>query len=146
MGRETTKPWLESICLDRAVTAVVYLVPTYRDDGGFVRPFPMNCLGRHLPRLCGAFRRAAFTTLLTICLVSVASAQNPVTIKIKAQGGSTIAPGFSGFNVPQPRNGVVYYDPKFVAVSTLFKAGWVRYPAGTASMAFDWTTGHTDIT
>jgi len=76
----------------------------------------------------------------------VTRAQNPVTIKIKAQGASTIAPGFSGLNVPQPRNGVEYYDPKFVTVSTPFKAGWLRYPAGTASMDFDWTSGHTNIT
>jgi len=69
-------------------------------------------------------------------------AQNAVVIRIKSQGSSTIAPGFSGFNVPQPRNGVEYYDPKFVATVTPLRAGWVRYPAGTASMDFDWSTGH----
>jgi hypothetical protein len=84
--------------------------------------------------------------MLTVGLVPVVRAQNPVTIKIKAQGASTIAAGFSGLNVPQPRNGVEYYDPKFVPFATALKAGWVRYPAGTASMAFDWTTGHTNIT
>jgi hypothetical protein len=56
-----------------------------------------------------------------------------------------MAPGFSGFNVPQPRNGVEYYDPKFVAAAKPLRAGWVRYPAGTASMDFDWTTGHANL-
>ena len=36
------------------------------------------------------------------------------------------------------RNGVEYYDPKFVAAVTPLKPGWLRFPAGTGSMAYDW--------
>ncbi len=82
--------------------------------------------------------------LLLLGALPVVQAANPVVIKIKSQPSSPIAPGFSGFNTPQPRNGVEYYDPKFLAAATPLKAGWVRYPAGTASMDFDWTTGETN--
>lgn len=53
-----------------------------------------------------------------------------------------LPPGFSGFNVPQPRNGVEYYDPKFIAAVAPLKPGWLRFPGGTVSMAFDWQAGH----
>ncbi|MFN7998753.1 MAG: hypothetical protein U0Q18_34335 [Bryobacteraceae bacterium] len=47
--------------------------------------------------------------------------------------------------MPQERNGVEYYDPKFIAAVTPLKPGWVRYPAGTASLAFDWTAAHMNV-
>jgi hypothetical protein len=43
------------------------------------------------------------------------------------------------------RNGVEYYDPKFVAAVTPLKPGSLRFPGGTSSMAFDWNTGHVNI-
>ncbi|MGA2738087.1 MAG: hypothetical protein ABSG65_11650 [Bryobacteraceae bacterium] len=90
------------------------------------------------------FHLAAAVALSTLGLLPTVQAQNSVTIKIKSTGASPITPGFSGFNTPQPRNGVEYYDPKFLAAITPLKPGWVRYPAGTASMDFDWTVGETN--
>jgi hypothetical protein len=114
-----------------------------------VRQFTPRCAGggslrRYRERLQGRLQCLAVAASLTLGLLPVVHAQNPVIIKIKAQGASPIAPGFSGFNTPQPRNGVEYYDPKFIAAATPLRAGWLRYPAGTASMDFDWTTGHTN--
>ena len=72
-------------------------------------------------------------------------AATPVTIKIKTQPPTTINAGFSGFNVPQPRNGVEYYDPKFLTAATPLNPGWLRFPGGTDSLDFEWTTGQTNI-
>ena len=95
-------------------------------------------------RLHGGSRWMAVTALLTLGWLPVVHAGNPVVIRIKTKPSAPIAAGSSGFNTPQPRNGVEYYDPKFVAAATPLRGGWVRYPAGTASLAFDWTTGHTN--
>ena len=81
-------------------------------------------------RLHGAVRLMAVTALLTLGWLPVVHAGNPVVIRIKTKPSAPIAAGFSGFNTPQPRNGVEYYDPKFVAAATPLRAGWVRYPAG----------------
>jgi hypothetical protein len=114
-----------------------------------VRQTLLECAGagsvRHpRGRFHGGFRLAAAAALLMPGWLPVLHAQNSVVIKISSKGASAIAPGFSGFNTPQPRNGVEYYDPKFVAAATALRPGWVRYPAGTASMDFDWTTGETN--
>jgi arylsulfate sulfotransferase len=68
----------------------------------------------------------------------------PVVININAQTSSAIPAKFSGFSAPQPRNGVEYYDPKFLSAVTPLEPGWIRYPAGTVSMPFEWQTGHTN--
>jgi hypothetical protein len=44
------------------------------------------------------------------------------------------------------RNGVEYYDPKFLGVVSSLKPGVLRFPSGTASMDFDWNTAHVDMT
>jgi len=84
------------------------------------------------------------------CLAPPAGAGTRVTVNIKTQSTSPIAAGFSGYNAPQLRNGVEYYDPKFVAAVAPLKPGWLRFPAGTASMAYDWNPldasgGHINI-
>lgn len=87
-------------------------------------------------------RNCLLTALLTLGVLRAAPGAKPIVIEINTQSAAPLAAGFSGFNVPQPRNGVEYYDPKFMAAVTPLKPGWVRYPGGTSSMAFDWTTGH----
>jgi arylsulfate sulfotransferase len=79
----------------------------------------------------------------TNCSITAASPA-PVVININTQTASVIPPKFSGFSAPQPRNGVEYYDPKFLSAVTPLKPGWIRFPAGTASMPFDWQAGHTN--
>jgi hypothetical protein len=88
----------------------------------------------------------ATSALLMLGLLPVVHAASPVVINIKTQPAATIAAGFSGVNLAQPRNGVEYFDPKFVAAATPLKPGWVRYPGGTVSMDFDWSTGYTNTT
>jgi len=68
----------------------------------------------------------------------------PAVININTKTSSVIPAKFSGFSAPQPRNGVEYYDPKFLSAVALLKPGWIRFPAGTASMPFDWQAGHTN--
>jgi hypothetical protein len=84
------------------------------------------------------------------CIAPAASAGTRVAININTGTSSPLAAGFSGFNTPQLRNGVEYYDPKFVAAVMPLKPGWLRFPAGTGSMAYDWNPqdasgGHIDI-
>lgn len=85
------------------------------------------------------------------CLTPSADAVGvKVAINISTQTSSPLAAGFSGYNTPQLRNGVEYYDPKFVAAVAPLFPGWLRFPAGTASMAYDWNPqdsygGHIDI-
>jgi len=79
-----------------------------------------------------------------------AQAGTKVSINLDTLTSTPIAAGFSGYNAPQMRNGVEYFDPKFVTAVAPLKPGWLRFPAGTASMAYDWnpldpTGGHIDI-
>jgi hypothetical protein len=57
-----------------------------------------------------------------------------------------LAPGFSGFHDEYILNGVEYYDPKYIPFVQALKPGWLRYPGGTPSMAFDWQAGHLNTT
>src|ERR1700683_2418554 len=82
-----------------------------------------------------------FGTIIGLALSPLLRAA-PVLIAVETQTATPLAGGFSGFNVPQPRTGVEYFDPKYVAAVTPLKPGWVRFPGGTVSMAFDWQAGH----
>jgi len=88
--------------------------------------------------------------VVALSLVSDALAQDPAVISIETKHGTALAPGISGWNAPQLRNGVEYYDPKFVAAAKPLNSGWLRFPAGTASLAYDWNPadpfgGHIDL-
>jgi hypothetical protein len=89
--------------------------------------------------------------VLVAVLAPLGFAGTRVAINVTTQTTTPIAAGFSGVNVPQLRNGVEYFDPKFIAAVAPLKPGWLRFPAGTASLAFDWNPanssgGHIDIT
>jgi hypothetical protein len=81
---------------------------------------------------------SAIGLVLAVCLAPLGIAGTTLAINVKTQTSTTIAPNFSGFNAPQLRNGVEYFDPKFVAAVAPLMPGWLRFPAGTASMAYDW--------
>jgi len=90
-----------------------------------------------------------FRVLLLLAAVATALAQGtqPLQIRVETSDATPLALGFSGLNQAQPRDGVEYFDPKFVAASIPLKAGWVRFPGGTVSLAYDWnpadpTGGH----
>jgi len=94
---------------------------------------------------------AALAVVMVACLTPRADAgtNTKVTVNINTQTASTMAAGFSGFNAPQLRNGVEYFDPKFMAAVAPLKPGWLRFPGGTSSMAYDWNPldasgGHID--
>jgi hypothetical protein len=81
-----------------------------------------------------------------VTMAPVACAAVPGTvISFSTKTPIAIPPGFSGFNTPQMRNGVEYYDPKFLAAVTPLTPGCLRFPAGTASMDFDWNAGHVNM-
>jgi hypothetical protein len=82
--------------------------------------------------------------MLTVMPFAQAAAAGTV-ISINTQTPIPITTGFSGFNAPQMRNGVEYYDPKFLAAVAPLMPGCLRFPAGTASMDFDWNAGHVNI-
>ena len=111
-------------------------------------------MSRHFTRgLSGSVCPLLIAIVAVLEAFSVARAANPsIVVNIKTGASTTVplAPGFSGLNAPQPKNGVEYYDPKIIAAVSQLKPGWLRFPGGTASMAFDWnpanpTGGHINI-
>ncbi len=75
-----------------------------------------------------------FTILAAIPVIDITSAT-----------ATPLAPGFSGFDDEYLINGVEYWDPKYIAMVQPLKPGWIRYPSGTPSMAFDWETAHMNL-
>jgi hypothetical protein len=59
---------------------------------------------------------------------------------------TTIATGISGFQDEYTLHGVEYNDPKYVPMVQGLKPGWIRYPGGITTMAFDWQTAHENTT
>lgn len=69
-----------------------------------------------------------------------AFAQTSATIDISTAQPTALNPGFSGFNY----EGAASYEPydyQFNAVAGQLSPGWIRYPGGIVSDAFDWQTG-----
>ena len=66
--------------------------------------------------------------------------QEPASIDIDAVHTTPLNANFSGFNdeVTFP---VEYYDYRFNNLAAQLSPGWVRYPSGIFSDAFDWQTG-----
>src|ERR1039458_4061590 len=69
-----------------------------------------------------------------------AFAQVAATVNISTSQTTPLNPGFSGFNY----EGAASYEPydyQFNAVAGQLSPGWIRYPAGISSDAFNWQTG-----
>jgi uncharacterized protein (TIGR03437 family) len=66
--------------------------------------------------------------------------QVSATVDIDSQQTAALNRNFSGFNdeVTFP---VEYYDYRFNNMAAQLSPGWVRYPSGLFSQAFDWQTG-----
>lgn len=77
---------------------------------------------------------------LGLVLESEAQAQVDVVVSFVTTNSTPLNPGFSGFNTTAD-NAVEYYDTNFQQIVTTLSPGWLRYPAGTESDAFDWMTG-----
>jgi hypothetical protein len=71
---------------------------------------------------------------------SGALAQTSATIDISTTQSTPLNPNFSGFNdeVVFP---VEYFDYRFNSLAAALSPGWVRYPSGMFSDAFNWQTG-----
>jgi hypothetical protein len=61
-------------------------------------------------------------------------------ISVTTTSTTPLAPGFSGFNDAYLLHGIEYWDPKWLAAVAPLDPGWIRFPAGTLSFAFDWQT------
>jgi hypothetical protein len=63
-----------------------------------------------------------------------------VTVNFVTTAATPLNPGFNGFN-NNLKNAVEYYDPNFQQILTTLSPGWLRFPGGTDSEAFDWVSG-----
>src|SRR5689334_20169805 len=74
---------------------------------------------------------------------SATRTSDPATVRvvIDSHSASPVEPGFAGYNVALMDVAFGYRDRRFAAQVKRLAPGWLRYPAGTRSEAFDWTTG-----
>src|SRR5579863_1874947 len=63
-----------------------------------------------------------------------------VIVNFVTSGATPLNPGFNGFN-NNLKNAVEYYDPNFQKILKTLSPGWLRFPGGTDSEAFDWVSG-----
>jgi serine/threonine protein kinase len=77
---------------------------------------------------------------LGLALESQAQVQSTVLVSFVTTNSTPLNPGFSGFNNPL-KTAVEYYDTNFQLMATSLSPGWLRFPAGTESEAFDWSSG-----
>jgi hypothetical protein len=62
-------------------------------------------------------------------------------VSVQTSGPTALSSGFAGYNVALMYSGVEYPDPNLSALAAGMSIGWLRYPGGTGSDTFDWTTG-----
>src|ERR1017187_6371902 len=67
-------------------------------------------------------------------------------ISLTTTSTTPLAQGLSGFNDAYLEHGIEYWAPKWLAAVSPLKPGWIRFPAGTLSMAFDWQAAHMNTT
>jgi hypothetical protein len=63
-----------------------------------------------------------------------------VTVNFVTTAETPLNQGFSGFS-QSLNNAVEYYDTNFQHMLTTLSPGWLLFPAGTESEAFDWASG-----
>jgi hypothetical protein len=105
----------------------------------------MNCGNRFT---CFAIPLVLVLCLGTVCVPSARAQVSPtasaalpiVTVNFVTTGATPLNPGFNGFN-NNLKNAVEYYDPNFQHILATLSPGWLRYPGGTDSEAFDWASG-----
>jgi len=69
-----------------------------------------------------------------------ASDATNVTVNFVTTTSTALNPGFNGFN-GNMKNAVEYYDTNFQHILATLSPGWLRFPGGTDSEAFNWATG-----
>ena len=63
-----------------------------------------------------------------------------VIVNFDFTAATPLNPGFNGFN-SSLKNAVEYYDPNYQCILKTLSPGWLRFPGGTDSEAFDWASG-----
>jgi hypothetical protein len=63
-----------------------------------------------------------------------------VSVNFVTTNSTPLNPGFSGFS-HSLNDAVEYYDTNFQHILTTLSPGWLLFPAGTESEAFDWVSG-----
>ena len=64
-----------------------------------------------------------------------------VEVTIRSGVSRRLAPGFAGYNVALMESTISYRDPALASATAALGPGWLRFPAGMRSDAFDWRTG-----
>jgi len=84
----------------------------------------------------------------TLCVPEVRAQVSPsapatspgVTVNFVTTASTPLNPGFNGFN-GNMKNAVEYCDTNFQRNLATLSPGWLRFPGGTDSEAFNWATG-----
>jgi hypothetical protein len=86
----------------------------------------------------------------TLALASLAAARSQalrvaerstVSVLVDTHDVRPLAPGFAGYNVALMSIPLAYTDAHLAAAARRLSPGWLRFPAGTRSEAFDWHSG-----
>ena len=77
---------------------------------------------------------------LGLALEGEAQAQVDVVVSFITTNSTPLNLGFGGFNNGL-KTAVEYYDTNFQLMAASLSPGWLRFPAGTESEAFDWSSG-----
>jgi len=92
-------------------------------------------------------RLGLVAVLCTLCLPRAraqaytdATTTSPLVVSFATAASTPLNPGFNGFN-GNMKNAVEYYDTNFQRILTTLSPGWLRFPGGTDSEAFDWSSG-----
>jgi hypothetical protein len=86
-------------------------------------------------------RSAIIALMFTWPLAAQSQSNTTVYVSINSRHHTQIEPGFAGYNVALMYVAFDYRYLPFGAQARRLNPGWLRYPAGTRSEAFDWTTG-----
>lgn len=89
----------------------------------------------------GAVSSYTFTNVTANHTISVTFTVVTASVSIASAGATPLSQGFAGYNLALVWYGVSHRDLNFRAVAATLSPGWLRFPAGTGSLSFDWTTG-----
>jgi hypothetical protein len=81
--------------------------------------------------------------LASLCRPPEAGAQGILPVLFVTTNASPLNPGFAGFCTELLASAVEYYDTNFQQITATLSPGWLRYPGGATSDAFEWTNGLT---
>jgi len=87
------------------------------------------------------FRAVPLVVLTCAVAGAQANAIRTVSVRIDSRDSILIEPGFAGYNNALNNYAIRYDDPRLASAARALNAGWLRFPAGLRSSAFDWRSG-----